>query len=297
MSRWYRAYEGTVTDAKLAEVALSAETSRSVVIACWHAVLENAASLNDGGRIELPARRVAAILCEPVAVIERVFAEFRAVGLLDDSGVCAWRRRQFDSDTSTERSRKHREAKRNADATLQNADASPPETETETEEDYKAIALSSADPDVAEAMVEIYHEIGAGIWPKVGKLSPSRKAHARQRLKDCGGTLADWRRAMTRARASPFLTGANASGWRAGFDFFMRDSSFTKLLEGSYDARSPSGNYPAGRPRSGADLALDVGNELLGQGRGFDGWGADLAPSIDAERNAAGLYRVPDRMA
>lgn len=296
MSRWYRAYEGTVTDAKLAEVALSAETSRSVVIACWHAVLENAASLNDGGRIDLPARRVAAILCEPVAAIEGVFAEFRAVGLLDDAGVCAWKRRQFDSDTSTERSRKHREAKRNADATLQNADASPPETETETEEDNKAIALSSAEPDVTEAMVEIYHEVGAGIWPRVAKLTPPRKASAKQRLRECRD-LDGWRKAMVRARASPFLTGGNASGWRADFDFFMQAKSFTKLLEGSYDARSPSGNYPAGRPRSGADLALDVGNELLGQGRGFDGWGADLAPSIDAERNAAGLYRVPDRMA
>ena len=36
MSRWYRAYEGTVTDAKLGEVALVAECSRAVVIAAWH---------------------------------------------------------------------------------------------------------------------------------------------------------------------------------------------------------------------------------------------------------------------
>ena len=32
MSRWYRAYEGTVTDAKLGEAALIAECSRSVAI-------------------------------------------------------------------------------------------------------------------------------------------------------------------------------------------------------------------------------------------------------------------------
>jgi hypothetical protein len=43
VSRWYRAYEGTVTDAKLGEAALIAEVSRSVSIAAWHCLLESAA--------------------------------------------------------------------------------------------------------------------------------------------------------------------------------------------------------------------------------------------------------------
>lgn len=130
LSRWYRAYEGTVTDAKLAEVSLVAGCSRSVVIATWHAILENAATLNDGGRIDIPSRRVAAILCEPFDTIETVFLGFETVGLIADSTVTAWKKRQFESDNSTERSQKSRAAAKdkeeaakqqqcNDDATLQ----------------------------------------------------------------------------------------------------------------------------------------------------------------------------------
>lgn len=127
MSRWYRAYEGTVTDAKLGEIALVAECSRSVVIAAWHALLEDCAAVNDGGRFETTPRRVAVILCEPVKTIEAVFSEMASLGMISAGYVTAWKSRQYESDNSTERSRKHREAKRNANATLQQRSATPPE--------------------------------------------------------------------------------------------------------------------------------------------------------------------------
>lgn len=133
MSRWYRAYEGTVTDAKLGEVALVAECSRSVAIAAWHCLLESAATLNDGGRFDATPRRVAVILNEPPSLIEKVMAEMEALGMIDSGCITAWKRRQHESDSSTERSRKHRNAKRNADATLQQRSATPPETDTETD--------------------------------------------------------------------------------------------------------------------------------------------------------------------
>lgn len=135
MSRWYRAYEGTVTDAKLAEAALVADVSRSVSIAAWHAILESAACKNNSGSFETTPRRVAVILCEPPAKIETLFAVFVELGMLDEHGVASWSKRQHESDSSTERSRKHRERKRNADATLPQRDATPPETESEKETD------------------------------------------------------------------------------------------------------------------------------------------------------------------
>ena len=161
MSRWYRAYEGTVTDSKLSEVALIAGTSRSVVIATWHAVLENCAGLNDGGRFDIPPRRVAAALAEPVAIIEQVFAGLDEVGMTADGAACAWSKRQFESDSSTERSRKHREQQRNADATLQQRDATPPETETETETKiekkvYSRVANATARTEAFEAFWKSY---------------------------------------------------------------------------------------------------------------------------------------------
>lgn len=137
MSRWYRAYEGTVTDSKLSEVALIASTSRSVVIATWHAILENCAGMNEGGRFDITPRRVAAALVEPVEAIELVFSGLSEVGLICDGAVCAWSKRQFESDNSTERSRKRRERQCNADATLLQRCATPPDTETDTETEKK----------------------------------------------------------------------------------------------------------------------------------------------------------------
>jgi hypothetical protein len=112
MSRWYRAYEGTVTDAKLGEVALIAGCSRAVVIAAWHAILESCAAVNDGGRFDTTPRRVAAVLREPVAVTEAVFAAFADLGMIDGDKVVTWRRWWRPSDSSTERARKHRARKK-----------------------------------------------------------------------------------------------------------------------------------------------------------------------------------------
>lgn len=140
MTRWYRAYAGTVKDDKLAEVAIVVGCSRSVAIATWHAILESAAETDDAGRFETTARRIAATLGEPAAVINSVFAAMIEIGMLEGNAVAAWKRRQYESDNSTERSRKHREAKRNAasqpgngGATLQGRCATPPDTETDTE--------------------------------------------------------------------------------------------------------------------------------------------------------------------
>lgn len=140
MSRWYRAHVGLVVDAKLAEAALIAEGRRAVVIATWHSILESCADVNDGGRFDATPRRVAAILGEPVAAIEAVFAAFIDLRMIEAGRVVAWTRRQFESDSSTERSRKHREAKRSGELLRGHADAPPvqrcatvPDTETETE--------------------------------------------------------------------------------------------------------------------------------------------------------------------
>jgi hypothetical protein len=152
MSRWYRAYAGTVKDDKLAEVAVIAGCSRSVAIAVWHALLESAAETDAGGRFETTPRRVAAALCEPAGMIEATFAAMAEIGMISGDAVSAWKTRQYESDKSTQRSRRHREAKhsemmRNGEAALQQRCATPPESEAESDsdtEDDSAGAASSA---------------------------------------------------------------------------------------------------------------------------------------------------------
>jgi hypothetical protein len=133
MSRWYRAYEGTVTDAKLGEAALVAGCTRSVAIAAWHCILESCATAQRGGEYDTSPRRVAVILGETVDTITAVFDAFVELDMIGNGAVTAWKQRQFESDTSTERSRRHRQRKCNADATLQQRDATPPYTETDTD--------------------------------------------------------------------------------------------------------------------------------------------------------------------
>jgi len=146
MSRWYRAYEGTVTDAKLGEAALVAGCSRSVAIAAWHCILESCATAQRGGEYDTSPRRVAVILGETVDTIAAIFDAFAELDMIGNGAVTAWKQRQFESDTSTERSRKHRQRKSNGDATLHDVAATPddscatpPYTETDTDTETECV--------------------------------------------------------------------------------------------------------------------------------------------------------------
>jgi hypothetical protein len=112
MSRWYRAYDGTVTDEKLAEAAMVADVSRAVSIAAWHCLLESAARVNNCGSFETTPRRVSVILFEPPAKIEALFSAYEELGLIGGGVVLSWKKRQYVSDGSTDRVRRYREARK-----------------------------------------------------------------------------------------------------------------------------------------------------------------------------------------
>lgn len=99
MSRWYRAYPGTVTDAKLGEVAMIASCSRSVAIAAWHALLEDCCTTAAGGRFTMSARRLAVILGEPMDLMTAVLNAFEELAMTQGGTVTAWSDRQYESDT------------------------------------------------------------------------------------------------------------------------------------------------------------------------------------------------------
>ena len=148
MSRWYRRYVGTVSDPKIAEAAMIAECSHSVVIATWDAILESAAETNASGEFSATPRNVAATLHERCATPERVFEAVTEMKLISDGVVLRCRGRQFESDSSTERSRRFREKARKINdgntlqrsATLRGRYATVPDTEsdTDTEAEKKA---------------------------------------------------------------------------------------------------------------------------------------------------------------
>ena len=129
----------------------------------------------------------------------------------------------------------------NATETLER-NPSIPEPEPYKKEDTN-VSLSVSPPaidDVALA-VSAYNVTAARVgWPEVQKLSPARRAAISARLKEAGGAEG-WTVALSKAEASPFLTGQTSRTFRASFDFLTKQSNFTKLMEGNYDPRNSNG--------------------------------------------------------
>lgn len=94
----------------------------------------------------------------------------------------------------------------------------------------------------AEA-VKTYNRVAEQFgWSECQKLTGSRKAKIRARLRDCGG-LGGWSVAMTKAGESKFLRGEGKRGrghenWKPDLDFFLSEEKFTQLMEGKYDDRT-----------------------------------------------------------
>ena len=76
--------------------------------------------------------------------------------------------------------------------------------------------------------------------PAMQRLSKTREAKLRKRLKDAGG-IDGWRAALGAVRRNEWMHGKNPRGWKANFDFVLQESSFTKLMEGAYDRGSGAG--------------------------------------------------------
>ncbi len=267
MTRWYRAYVGTVSDDKLSEVALVACTSKCVAIAVWHTLLESAASDNCGGSFTTTARRVAATLQERCETVENVFAAFAELRMVENGAILAWKKRQFESDSSTERARRHRERRGKHDATLHGSSATAPEAKTETDTELgdanaslvdgkpsqrpePVASLTEARPaepiklDVerdrlaeARAQMREFAEQWNGLaaelhLPQIEEIkagSPREKS-ALARLRD--GT--NFERVFAKIRGSPFLRGEKGRS-PATFDWITNPTNVIKILEGNYD--------------------------------------------------------------
>lgn len=120
-------------------------------------------------------------------------------------------------------------------------DASPRRDKTEAQVKTQGETEVAA---FAEALVA-YNMIASELkWPEAQALNRARKAKLSKRMVSVGG-LGGWRAAMAKARASPWLRGDVPRGkgyetWTPDLDFFLQESTFTKLMEGKYDARTPT---------------------------------------------------------
>lgn len=76
-------------------------------------------------------------------------------------------------------------------------------------------------------------------WAVCQKISKARNSQMKARLKDCGG-IDGFMACLEKCKASDFLqgrVGGSNGAFQLGIDFILRDSSFTKIMEGNYDNR------------------------------------------------------------
>ena len=159
--------------------------------------------------------------------------------------------------------------------------------EPEPIEEASSLRSDEAPDDVRRAF-DAFNAAAAEVgWPTARSLDARRRKSLRARLGDCGG-LDGWRDALARARASPFLAGANDRGWRADLDFFLTASKFTRLLEGGYDDKSPATTARSQPRRPTAHDNLIAGFAAVARrhdpGGGLPDEGSDASREPDAHR-------------
>ena len=121
----------------------------------------------------------------------------------------------------------------------------------------KNTALASQTSPSPETLREIWQQ-ERGPLSEVRALSPEREArcrerisHARSKGKNIAQFLADFREAVARSAATPFLCGEGPGGWSANFDWLvLNDTNYLKVIEGRYDAGA--GNFAKAGSSSGA---------------------------------------------
>lgn len=84
--------------------------------------------------------------------------------------------------------------------------------------------------DIYTEITELYHSICVS-FPSVRQLSEPRKKAIQNLLKTY--TLEDFRTVFENAEKSSFLKGAKG-GWKASFDWLLKEANFLKVLEGNY---------------------------------------------------------------
>lgn len=136
----------------------------------------------------------------------------------------------------------------------------PPRTTIEPPEDHhEGTRAPAGRPDLVPGAAEIWNEVCAPILPAIRSMPSARAGHLRRRLAgEFHGSLDEWRAFCRQIVASPILTGAGRSDWKATIDWAVNPSNVAKVLEGNYPP-APTGSAPP-RPATisrGGHTAMD----------------------------------------
>lgn len=112
------------------------------------------------------------------------------------------------------------------------------EIEKDIEKKKKADKSAPSSSQIAE-IVDLYHKICTS-YPKVTVVSDSSKRDLKTLMKRF--SLEQIKTVFKIAEKSEFLKGINNRGWKASFDWLIRENNFVKVLNGNYNNRQKKDN-------------------------------------------------------
>lgn len=96
---------------------------------------------------------------------------------------------------------------------------------------------SNINKDICNEVINLYHSICVS-FPTIRAVSAAREKTIRARLDKY--SMDDCKTVFTNAEASSFLKGSDG-GWKASFDWLMKEANFLKVLEGNYQDKPKKG--------------------------------------------------------
>lgn len=111
--------------------------------------------------------------------------------------------------------------------------SSEPEGSTETPTTPKNLNGNSAPSVSPEHVLEAWNVMASETGVPKARMTPERRKKLATFVRR--HSIDDITEAIWAIPSSPFLCGENDRGWKAGIDFLLQPSSFTKIVEGTYD--------------------------------------------------------------
>lgn len=291
--KWIKIVTDIFDDEKM--LLIDGLPEHDAIIVIWFKLLCLAGKQNNGGvfmisdKIAYTDEMLATIFHRPLNTVRLALKTFEKYGMIEiiDNTITIpnWSKHQnLESieqarEATRKRVQRYREKQRllaesngdsNVTVTLRNGDRTREDTEEErdierdSEEDGEnTLTASQAECPFAKIR-DLYHSICIS-YPTIKAIDGSRRKAVAARWRT-NRSLDTFEELFRIAEASPFLKGQNDRNWSADFDWMMKPSNFTKILEHKYDDRSAGEYRPTGVFGTLAKMYEEAGNDETGNG-------------------------------
>ena len=295
--KWIKIVTDIFDDEKM--LLIDGLPEHDAIIVIWFKLLCLAGKQNNGGvfmisdKIAYTDEMLATIFHRPLNTVRlalRTFEKYGMIEIIDDTiTIPNWSKHQaldsYEKRKESDRLRQARKrelaraliAEKSSDCHVTVVDASRDVTQVESEEDTERDIerdseeegeTTSTAPQAVKCpfskIKDLYHSICVS-YPTIIDIDGNRRKAVAARWR-ANRSLDTFEELFRIAEASPFLKGQNDRNWSADFDWMMKPSNFTKILEHRYDDRSAGEHRPTGVFGTLAKMYEEAGNDETGNG-------------------------------